>query len=458
MKGLYQNSKHILCGLSFIIACVLSTFQTYGASSSGSPVIWVLSIDAEIDPRMSLYVAKGLKEAETQGATQLIIQMNTFGGALEDAEKIRNLLINTKLPVWVFINKNAASAGALISIACDKIYMAQGSNIGAATVVTGDGAPAPDKYQAYMRSLMRSTAEVTHRDPLIAEGMVGRPLAQDSSTVGHVISYTTAEAISHHFCEAQVGSVAEILTLNHLSSANVHYYAPSGTDEVVSFFMNPFLRSLLILLIIGGIYFELQAPGIGFPLIAAVTGLILYFVPSYLSGLSENWEIVLFFIGVVLLAVELFVIPGFGIVGVCGIVCMLGSLVLVSVNNQVFDFTFVAEADLELLLLMTGASTCIVFILFFTLGKKVLQSPYFKKITLQEQQFSTEGYTVNTIENLLGQHGTAFTDLRPSGKVMVNGKIYDAYTAGEFIAEKSRVEVKEQSMGSLKVREMRDVK
>lgn len=452
MKGLYQNSKHILYGLSFIIACVLSTFQSHGASSSESPVIWVLSIDAEIDPRMSLYVAKGLKEAETQGATQVIIQMNTFGGALEDAEKIRNLLINTNVPVWVFINKNAASAGALISIACDKIYMAQGSNIGAATVVNGDGEPAPDKYQAYMRSLMRSTAEVSHRDPLIAEGMVGRPLAQDSSTVGHVISYTTAEAIAHHFCEAQVSSIAEILTLNHLSAANLHYYTPSTTDGVVAFFMNPLLRSLLILLIIGGIYFELQAPGIGFPLLAAVTGLILYFVPSYLSGLSQNWEIVLFFIGVALLAVELFVIPGFGIIGVSGIVCMLASLVLVSVNNQVFDFTFVAEADLELLLLMTGASTCIVFVLFFTIGGKVLQSRYFKKITLQEQQLSADGYTVNTVENLLGQQGTAFTDLRPSGKVLVNGKMYDAYTAGEFIAEKSTIEVKQQNMGSLKVR------
>ncbi len=252
---MYQNSKHILCGLSFIIASVLSTFQSYGASSSASPVIWVLSIDAEIDPRMSLYVAKGLKEAEAHQAKYLIIQMNTFGGALEDAEKIRNLLINTKIPVWIFINKNAASAGALISIACDKIYMAEGSNIGAATVVNGDGEPAPDKYQAYMRSLMRSTAEVTHRDPLIAEGMVGRPLAQDSSTVGHVISFTTAEAISHHFCEAQVSNITEILTLNQLHATAVHYYAPSTTDEVVAFFMNPLLRSLLILLIIGGIYF-----------------------------------------------------------------------------------------------------------------------------------------------------------------------------------------------------------
>ena len=452
MKGLYQNSKHILHGLSIIIACVLSTFQSHCTSLADSSVIWVLAIEAEIDPRMSLYVAKGLKEAEAQRATQVIIQMNTFGGALEDAEKIRNLLINTKIPVWVFINKNAASAGALISIACDKIYMAEGSNIGAATVVNGEGEPAPDKYQVYMRSLMRSTAEVTHRNPIIAEGMVGRPLEQDSSTIGHVISYTTAEAITNHYCDAQVSSVAEIVKLNHLGTASFHYNKPSMADEVVAFFMNPILRSLLILMIIGGIYFELQAPGIGFPLAVALTGLVLYFVPSYLSGLSENWEIALFFVGVALLALEIFVIPGFGVAGVSGIVCMLASLVLVSVNNKLFDFTFVSKADLELMLLMTGISSCILFVLFFTLGKQILQSRYFKKITLQEQQLSTEGYTANTIENLVSQQGTAYTDLRPSGKVLLHGKIYDAYTAGEFISEKSEIEVKSQSLGSLKVK------
>ncbi len=197
----------------------------------------------------------------------------------------------------------------------------------------------------------------------------------------------------------------------------------------------------------------MQAPGIGFPLAAAVVGILLYFIPSYLSGLSENWEIILFFIGVLLLAAELFIIPGFGIAGVAGIVCMLASLVLVSVNNKLFDFTFVAAADLELLLLMTGISTCLVFILFFAFGRQVLKNSYFKKITLQEQQFSADGYNVNTNKNLVGQQGYAFTDLRPSGKVLINGHLYDAYTAGEFIAEKSKIEVREQQMGALKVRE-----
>ncbi|HSZ72747.1 MAG TPA: NfeD family protein, partial [Cytophagaceae bacterium] len=324
------------------------------------------------------------------------------------------------------------------------------------TVVTGDGEPAPDKYQSYMRGLMRATAEVSGRDPSIAESMVGRPLTQDSSVIGHLISYTTTEAIAHGFCEAQVTSLSEILALNKFTTPILHVYQHGIDDQIVSFFMLPLVKSLLMLLIIGGIYFEFQVPGIGLPSIVAITSALLYFIPSYLSGLSENWEIVLFLVGILLLALELFVIPGFGIAGISGIVLMFASLILVSINNNTFDFTFVAAADLEQLLLMTGVSSCLLFILLFTVGRKLLQNRYFKKITLQEQQFSKDGYSVNSGEHLIGAHGKTFTDLRPSGKIQLNGKIYDAYTSGEFIEENANVEVKEQNMGSLKVRRLAD--
>jgi len=430
---------------------VLSTSEAFAALSPKK--VFVLTIHAEIDPRISRYVEYGLKEAETQKADYILIDMNTFGGALDDADKIRTLLLNTKIPVWVFINKNAASAGALIAIACDKIYMEQGSNIGSATVVTGDGEPAPDKYQAYMRSMMRSTAEASGRNPLIAEGMVGRPLAQDSSTIGHVISYTTQEAIANKFCEGQASTIKEVLKLNSINTYTLHTYEHGSIDAFIAFFMNPYLRSLLLLLIIGGIYFELQAPGIGFPLAAAAVGAVLYFVPSYMSGLSEHWEIALFVIGLILVVVELFVIPGFGIIGISGIVCAFAALVLVSIKNDVFDFTFVSEKDLELNLLLTGLSSCVTMGLAFTLGPKIMQSWYFKRITLQEQFLSTEGYSVNQIEpTILEKTGEAFTDLRPSGKITIEGKVYDAYTAGEYIEKGSLIKVVEQNMGSLKVK------
>jgi membrane-bound serine protease (ClpP class) len=105
-----------------------------------------------------------------------------------------------KKPIWVYINSDAASAGALISIACDSIYMSPGASIGAATVVDGSGEKAPDKYQSYMRSIMRSTAEENGRDPRIAEGMVDESFAIDSIKLeGQVITFSTSEAIKMVF-------------------------------------------------------------------------------------------------------------------------------------------------------------------------------------------------------------------------------------------------------------------
>ncbi len=126
--------------------------------------VFVMEIRDEIDPRMSRYVELALEAAREQQADYVVIDMDTYGGAVNDADDIRSRLLEFEKPVFTFINKNAASAGALISIATDSIYMQKGSSIGAATVVSGaDGSQAPDKYQSYMRSMMRSTAEAHGR-------------------------------------------------------------------------------------------------------------------------------------------------------------------------------------------------------------------------------------------------------------------------------------------------------
>ena len=151
--------------------------------------VFVMEIKAEIDARMNHYVELALDEARSIEADLVIIEMDTYGGAVNDADDIRTMVLEFEKPIYVFINKDAASAGALISIACDSIYMAAGSSIGAATVVTPDGQAAPDKYQSYMRSMMRSTAEANGRDPQIAEAMVDETIEIDSiSAEGKVLT------------------------------------------------------------------------------------------------------------------------------------------------------------------------------------------------------------------------------------------------------------------------------
>src|SRR6267154_1612993 len=178
--------------------------------------VMVMDIKAEIDPRMLRYVKLAIEHAEKTNADYVIIDMDTYGGVLTDAKEIVDVLMDFKKPIWVFINSDAASAGALISIACDSIYMSPGASIGAATVVEGSGGQAaPDKYQSYMRSIMRATAEENGRDPRIAEGMVDDRIVIDSvKQAGKVITFTTSEAIAHGYCEARVQSIAEILVRN----------------------------------------------------------------------------------------------------------------------------------------------------------------------------------------------------------------------------------------------------
>jgi membrane-bound serine protease (ClpP class) len=343
----------------------------------------------------------------------------------------------------------------LISIACDSIYMSPGASIGAATVVNGsDGAAAPDKYQSYMRSIMRATAEENGRNPLIAEGMVDENVVIDSiKQAGKVITFTTSEAMANGYCEAKVESIEDILKRNNISDYSLETYHLSITEKIISVFLNPFISGILILIILGGIYFELQTPGIGFPLFAAITALLLYLVPYYLNGLAEYWEIIALFIGVLLLIAEIFVIPGFGVAGIAGITLTITSLVLIMLNNDFFNFEFVPLGDIVVAMFAAlGGITGGILLLFFG-GARLTKTKAFSRIALYDTQESSQGYTVNANASMMiGKKGTAYTILRPSGKIMIDGQIYDAFTRGEFIEKNEMVEVVSTEGVTLKVR------
>lgn len=420
--------------------------------------IMVMEVKSEIDPRMTRYVELALQHATETSADIVIIEMDTYGGVLTDAKDIVDKIMSFKKPVWVFINADAASAGALISIACDSIYMAPGASIGAATVVDGSGEKAPDKYQSYMRSIMRSTAEENKRNPTIAEGMVDEEVVLDSvKKVGEVITFSTSEAIRHGYCEGKVESIEEILTKNNVRDYELDRFELSSTDRVISIFLNPFISGILILVILGGIYFEMQTPGLGFAGLAALVALILYLVPYYLNGLAENWEIIALFIGLGLIAVEIFVIPGFGVAGISGIVLAVTSLVLIMVNNDAFDFEFVSMNDLLVAVAAAMAGLLGSMVLFFVGGSKLADSNAFKRVALTDTQESTQGYTSNFITAVLtGKRGVAQTVLRPSGRVVIDGIVYDAYTRGEYIEKGFPIEVVNVSGSSLQVRVIQD--
>lgn len=286
-----------------------------------------------------------------------------------------------------------------------------------------------------MRSIMRSTAEENGRDPRIAEGMVDENVVVDSlKQAGKVITFTTNEAMENGYCEAKVESIQEILKRNNIESYEIDTFQLGATEKIIAVFLNPFISGILILVIIGGIYFELQTPGVGFPLIAALVALVLYLVPYYLNGLAEYWEIIALFTGIILLMVEIFVLPGFGIAGIAGISLTLVSLILIMLNNDFFNFEFVPLGDIIMAsFVVFGGITGGVLLLFFG-GARLSRSKAFQRIALNDTQEKSQGYTVNTLsDTLVGKSGTAYTVLRPGGKVIIDDQIYDAFTRGDYV-------------------------
>ncbi len=440
--------------MTHFLVLFISLFVPFSLMAQQTKVM-VMELKSDIDPRSNRYVDLALEHATNMDADLVIIEMDTYGGIVTDAKDIVEIILDFEIPVYVFIDKDAASAGALISIACDSIYMAPGSSIGAATVVMGEGEEAPDKYQSYMRATMRATAEETGRDPEIAEAMVDESIEIDGITKeGQVLTFSVSEAIKNGFCEAEVKTIEEILDRSGIEDYELDRFEIGATEKIIAVFLNPFISGILILVIVGGIYFELQTPGVGFPILAAGIAIILYFVPYYLNGLAENWEIIAFLLGIILLALEIFVIPGFGIFGVSGLILTLGSLILVMLNNDFFDFTFVPEKDIFTAVIVTLAGILGGFMLLFFGGVQISRTRLFAKIALEYELKSEEGFTSSFIANdMIGKVGKAYTVLRPSGKVLIEDEVYDAYTRGGYLKKDTDIVVINDEGTTLKVKE-----
>lgn len=434
-------------------------------------VVYKINIKENIMPAAWRHVNRGFAEASRLNAQIVLIHMNTYGGMVDIADSIRTCIINSRIPVWVFIDNQAASAGALISIACDRIYMRNGATIGAATVVDQQGKVVPDKYQSFMRGMMRATAEshgrdtiikgtdTTYRwkrDPRIAEAMVDPSIfIEGIIDTGKVLTFTADEAMRHGYCEGKAESVDEVMSMAGVKNYTIDEFKPSTMDKIIGFLTNPTVSAILIMLIIGGIYFELQTPGIGFPLVAAAIGAMLYFAPLYIEGLAEYWELLIFFIGVVLLIVEVFAIPGFGVAGVSGIILMIAGLTLAMIDN---DLIRNIDGAFNWVIIVKPFGIVLVALFFGTigaiyLGKKFFTTSLLPGISMGTNMTESEGYigVDRNIKQHEGKVGVAITVLRPSGKIEIEGEVFDAIAEHGFIEKGESVRVIKDEAGQLYV-------
>ena len=414
---------------SSLILCI-------GAFAADSlTVFYRIRLDQNIDPAARRLVTLGLEKAAEADADYILLDLNTYGGAVDAADSIRNAILRCDRPVISFVNMQAASAGALISIACDSIYMKTGSSIGAATVVDQAGNVMPDKYQSFMRGMMRSTAQATGRDPKIAESMVD---------TANVLSLTPSEAIEVGFCEGICENEFEVARKVAGSDSFIIRNMEddiSWLDRLIQFLLNPLLQSIFMMMIIGGIFVEIRTPGIGLPLVTAIVGALLYFAPAYLGDLVSYWEILLFVVGLVLIGVEIFVLPGFGVCGILGIIAVVLSLAFAMVDNAEL-FHWDGSLNLQTILRPIGIVIISASAAIFgsvLLVRKLFATRSFDHIALRQELKADEGFTgvASGLESFVGETVTVFTDLRPSGKVKTaDGRIFEATLKFGGFAEK----------------------
>lgn len=446
---------------SFQIALLLFflTFSFDLLAQDARPIIYKINIKENIGSNTWIYLQNGLHEATGKDAAAVLLHMNTYGGSVLEADSMRTAILNAPLPVYVFIDNNAASAGALISIACDSIFMRSSGSIGAATVVEGgSGERASDKHQSYMRGIMRATAEshgkivtvhegdtVTkwRRDPKVAEAMVDeRVVIPGFADSTQILTLTANQATELGYCDGIAESVHEVI-VTHLgySDYTLETYNPSFYDKVRGFLTNGIVQAFLIMFIIGGIYFELQSPGVGFPTAAAITAAILYFTPLYLTGYAQNWEVLLFVLGLIFIVFEIFVVPGFGITGILGILFVFSALVLALIGNIRFNFEGLPAMEMFRALMVVLGGTGMGLVLIIYLSGRIGKPGFLQFAALHTDQ---EGYVSVSMEpvSLVGKTGVAATDLRPSGMVNVDGDFYDAISLKGFIDKGDEVVVR----------------
>jgi len=455
-----------------LFVTITAAFSSVFGTENKNPIFFSIDLKKEIGSTTWIYIQKGFVQAQTENADAIIIHMNTYGGEVLYADSIRTKILNSRIPVYVFIDNNAASAGALIAIACDKIFMRKGATIGAATVVDQTGQQMPDKYQSYMRATMRATAEAHgkdtiikgndttyqwKRDPIIAEAMVdNKTVIPNINDSGKTLTFSTQEALKYGYCDGIAQNMEDVIEQQlNAETYELIAFEPTFWDNTKGLLMGPVLQSILIMLIIGGIYFEMQAPGIGLPLGVAITAAVLYFAPLYIDGLAANWEILLFFIGLVLIALEIFVVPGFGITGISGIILVMAGLILSLINNVDFNFEKVQTGAVTKAMMTVTAGMFLSFGLIFYLSSKIGSKGIFKKMALEKTLGNSSGYIgVSMVESeLVGKTGLAATVLRPSGKVSIDGVSYDAVSEQSFIEKGTSVRVTRYDTGQIYVEE-----
>jgi membrane-bound serine protease (ClpP class) len=410
------------------------------ATFSWSQNITVISIADEVDLGMATYVKRAVQEAEVSRSI-ILLHVNTFGGRVDAATQIRDAIINAKVPMTIaFVDKRAISAGALITIAAQKIVMAPGASLGAVTPVDMEGTKASEKVVSYMRAEMRATAERNNRNPKIAEAMVDESLGVDSLEgmlleSGKLLTLTTKDAITVGYCDAEASSIEQALAAFYIKTPIITNSSELIGDKIIRFLTLPLVSSILIMIGLGGLFFSIKTGHFGSITAVALLSLALFFGGQYITEVAPTLAAILFIVGLGLIIAELF-IPSFGIAGVFGILGITAGLFL-ALAGDIDKLTpeRLRETLLSLAVALIGFFVIAGIIFRFAPGWPLIR----KMINLD-----TSGDISSSVEAqklLLGKEGIAATVLRPAGSAVIDGRKVDVVTEGEFISAGAPIQI-----------------
>jgi len=403
--------------------------------------IHIIEIAGEVDLGMSHYVRRALADAAAEGAPAVVLHINTFGGRMDAATDIRDAVLNAPMPVIAYVDKRAISAGALIALAAGKIAMAPGGSIGAATPVHGDGERASEKIVSYMRGEMRATAEKNGRNPTIAEAMVDEKVALPDLSLkrgGELLSLTTEEALAAGYCDVVAPGISEALGKLGYREPRIQQTSPDWGEGLVRILTSPVASAILIMLGLGGIFYSIKTGHLSLISLVGVVAIGLFFGAQYMADLASYVEVILFVAGIALLLLEIFVIPGFGVVGILGTVMIVASLFLSLVSN----FNLISSDSVTVPLYTLAAAFAGLTIMIGLMIRYLPSSGTFNRFALTAVLPSGASDVIGTTyQTLLGSVGAAVTTLRPAGLAQLAGERYDVITEGEFITAGEPVKV-----------------
>lgn len=409
-----------------------------------------------------------LERAKDEEAKGIIFDLDTPGGLAFPTEELMTQIANVGIPTISFVNPNAISAGSFIAIATDRIYMTPGSKIGSSAIVNGSGVEIDPvmraKLESYFGAQVRYIAKQKNHRPEVIEAMMF--LSEDERKVGDVVvkpggllNLNSIEATKMMddgplLAKAELETLDDVLKAEGWTGLELVDATPTGFEKLAWLIAS--YSGILIMVGLAGGYFEIKTPGFGIGGIVCLSAFSLFFFGNYMAGNMAGYELAaVFVIGIALIAVEVFVIPGFGVAGISGLLMVVGSLVFSMLDGVKWrTYQWGGSDGGDLMSALGGPAQTLAMGIFGSLGLLYLMMKYLPRLKFVENTMLPgslrRGTGAEAVESgaRVGMTGLAITDLRPSGKAEIDGEVLEVISESSFISKGAGVRVvSEDGMG-----------